>query len=46
MSAGETARFAPLGELVLKASQGTTLGVMLLMGTPLREPIIQVSSQR
>jgi len=41
VAAGETVRFGPSGDLCLKADQGTPLGVMVLMGTPLKEPIIQ-----
>jgi len=41
VSAGETARFSPSGDLILKADQGAPLSVMVLMGTPLKEPIIQ-----
>ena len=41
VNAGETARFGPAGDLTIRADQGSHLGVMLLMGTPLKEPIVQ-----
>ena len=41
VSAGETVRFGPSGDITLKADKGAHLGVMLLVGTPLKEPIIQ-----
>jgi len=41
VAAGETVRFGPVGDLVFKADQGSNLGVMVLVGTPLKEPIIQ-----
>lgn len=41
LSAGETARFGPSGDLHFRADQGSHLGVMVLVGTPLQEPIVQ-----
>ena len=41
VSAGETVRFGPAGELRLCADQGVALGAMVLIGTPLKEPIVQ-----
>mmetsp|Transcript_39510 Transcript_39510/g.65518 ORF Transcript_39510/g.65518 Transcript_39510/m.65518 type:complete len:318 (+) Transcript_39510:116-1069(+) len=40
-SAGEILRFGPVGDILIRADQGSKLGVMLLVGTPLREPIVQ-----
>ena len=51
VSSGETVRFAPSGDLKLFADQNSHFGVMVLVGTPLKEPIVQhgpfvMSSQR
>ena len=41
VAAGETAQFGPSGALTFRADRGEPLGVMLLLGTPLHEPIVQ-----
>lgn len=46
VAAGETVRFGPVGDLVFEADQGSNLGVMVLVGTPLKEPIIQRAQLR